>query len=409
MSKLFLRNYVKMSYLCTNKIPKPITFIIANYLDFKDLIALACTNKFSNILFNDNKYWKNRIMKKLGKLPEPLPETVREWYIDNVKTFYYLENETITNSCNKPEIIAENVKYVQFAEIKWDWGDWGIHGYYVVDSFGTLVHCGKKRINVATFVDKVLECFPFDKCTLMYIDNDKNLIFKDTPGIDTYCETEELVVAENVKDVYNFSDKNIRLIYYISNDFLYIQSKISIDHWSMLSHPTPPELCVHNTGIKVKKVLHGNSKFGCLIYVDMDDQLCLEMISREKFCKRGNFSILNTNGHFGYDQYHVLVKNVKDAFVRYQSSEKDDMDVCYIDKNGNLYEIRNILNDQIKILKFRFKNVKSFSCYHRNHTEYVLFKNGKLIQIYNGKTSVLHNYANEFIENNLRLVFSTTK
>ena len=388
----------KESNVCSKNVPKPIRYMIANMLSYSDLKNLSLTNKECLELWSDDNYWKSRIRRKLGTVPESAKEgDFKKWYINNVNDIYYLVTDT-----DVPKLWMENIKSMAIEHNCYSDGD----GYFYIDSFGNLNYHGFFDIcciekNVKTIVGDRLLPSPMDvycERGIYYIDENEDLCVKNYKYYEELCVKnykQDYVyckkLAQNVSfaGIWDFDSRTI--LYYISKNSLY---KIDIT-------TSPVDSLSSKIITNAKKLIHVMRE-SIYIFIDTNNDLQITFNDcNPKICK-----------------VYTLAKNAKNAFVE---KKKDRYIFYFIDDQNNLYKILNSKTyidecerdyyyfsryDSGKLqYQLIFKNVKDFGFFKSHIKDYIythiLTTNGDLHKS-------IGNYNFILVQQNVNKIFRNT-
>ena len=374
--------------VCSKNVPKPIRYMIANMLSYSDLKNLSLTNKECLELWSDDNYWKSRIRRKLGTVPESAKDgDFKKWYINNVNDVYYLVTDT-----DVPKLWMENIKSMAIEHNCYSDGD----GYFYIDSFGNLNYHGFFDIciekNVKTIVGDRLLPSPMDvycERGIYYIDENEDLCVKNYKYYEELCVKnykQDYVyckkLAQNVSfaGIWDFDSRTI--LYYISKNSLY---KIDIT-------TSPVDSLSSKIITNAKKLIHVMRES---IYIFIDTNNDLQITFND--CDLNKLLICKPK----IGKVYTLAKNTKNAFVE---NKKDKCVFYFIDDQNNLYKILNSKTyidecerdyyyyydyfshyDSGKLqYQLIFKNVKEFGFFKSRIGDfvykYILTKNGDLHQ-----------------------------
>ena len=370
--------------MCSGMVPKPIRYMIANMLSYSDLNNLCLTNKKCLELCKDDNYWKNRIMSKLGMVPESAKKgEFKKWYVENVNDVYYTQKDKRIHALlnlvkDEPTLLLENVKSVNM-EL------WNSYGYFAIDSFGNLNYYGDFDVqiatNVKTFVaDRPLPIDPNDdddyyESGIYYIDKNDDLYMilfhGDNKKVDVLVK-----LAENISFAHIFEgneeENPFGVLHYISENVLY-----EID---MRNYGVDPSSTVNG----IKKLIHFTNK---------EDERTLIFIDTNNDLKIGE--------KYDTETVPILIKGVKNAYIKEkveETSKSEDFrfELYYIDMDNKLYKISNIEEyigtdvDKQETIELKseliFENVKDYGYFpdYMNNgkfaSEHILTKNGDLYQ-----------------------------
>ena len=375
--------------ICSNQVPKPIIYMIANMLPYKDLKSLCLTNDKFLKLFGDDNYWKSRIRSKLGAVPESAKVCeYKKWYINNINNVYYFQDKehpiVYHLGCvgENPRILFKNVKFVNLVYFDPNVGELIIY----IDSFGNLTYnrqCGRHfKLNVAKNVKKFVGdshmlnnekksgfCCKYGT-GLYYIDENDDLYV--VLLINDKLHIPAIKLAQNVSfaSIWDrkYEDGVSKVLYYISNNVLY--------EIYMAEYELKDSLFIIKD---VKKVIHVTVTEETIIFIDTNNNL--KITSKD-------------DKHSLY----VLVKGVKNSYIKKKPKNafgEFSLQMYYIDLYNKLYKITNIeeyVGATQKTIKLKceeiFENVKDYGYgYVLNYEhaqnfiyEHILTKNGNLYQ-----------------------------
>ena len=375
------------------KIPKYMKYKIANYLDYYDLITLFNVDKMWYNMSKCEDFWKNRILKLLGKVPGCIKDgNYREWYENNMKCLYK-KNRHIGTLLLK-DFNTSCVFLKDYRRINRN----GNVFLLILNIYGDLMYYKedvKKGSKLESkFIDEnVINLIDAPTCTsFLYINKNKELIL-NVKGM-------KITLAENSRIIGSNQMPIKRVFYYISHNILYrIENLIEYIH-------------------QIEELEEISDKITKEDFLDFQE--CVSIGSK----------IVNNDVKIFIHDYHSVVVDKHDNLLidgnlcatnvknlNFKRNISGECNILYVDMNDSLYEYCGQKNS-VGLLKKLPKhgdfclianNVKKYH-HEMGGNEYILYKNGDLymkgfnvfdidVQHYKEFTHILKNISDIYFDN----------
>ena len=315
--------------------PKYIRYKIANELSHSDLLKLFNVNKWWHNAGKDDAFWRIRIKKIYGMIPENvIKDFAREYYEKNFQEIYSIQEkynsvQDIYYSVHKPYIYHRFINSVFRTNANVNYG---------LDLNGSILLCNSGKHLPKTIGQNCKKLVGIVSMgNFIYIDTQRNLIINFKKNF---------VLAKNVDDCHISENYNVEEdctqndIYYVSDNDLYV-----IEDFCNIFRMIQKGKCRH---IRAKKIGIGVKRF----IMDLKHLMPYLQPSKHKFShindENYSFRILyiNTDDFLCFRNL-ILAHDVKNAYLK-TNTYKDIfscniLDVVYLDINDTLSILENFL------------------------------------------------------------------